>query len=270
VSFNDRRTWHDYFAAELRSWREFREMSQSRLADAINYSESAVAMIETRQRKPRADFVKRCDDALQTGGALRRLLKELVERELVPDWMDRWRTIEDGATALNSFEPLVFPGLLQTADYARALFEKNGQANSVDVEAQVSARLERQKVLTRDDPPMFVAVIDERVLHHAIGGPNVMHEQLAHVVNLCNDRSDIVVQIVPKDVGAYAGLAGPFVIATMDGDEFVYLDTALYGQVAESPHDLAIVKRMWESLRAEALPLTASLNLITEVAKQWT
>jgi hypothetical protein len=96
-----------------------------------------------------------------------------------------------------------------------------------------------------------------------------MHEQLTHVVDLCKERSDIVVQVVPKDIGAYAGLAGPFVIATMDGDEFVYLDTALYGQVAESPHDLAIVKRMWESLRAEALPRTASLNLITEVAKQW-
>jgi transcriptional regulator with XRE-family HTH domain len=270
VSYNDRRTWQDYFAAELRSWREFREMSQSQLADAINYSGSAVAMIETRQRKPRADFVERCDDALQTGGALQRLAKELVERELIPDWMDRWRTIEDRATALNSFEPLVFPGLLQTADYARALFEKNGQASSVDVEAQVSTRLERQKILTRDDPPMFVAVIDERVLHHAIGGTEVIYEQLMHVVNLCNERSDIVAQVVPKDIGAYAGLSGPFAIATMDGDEFVYLDTALYGQVAESPHDLAIVKRIWESLRAEALPRTASLNLITEVAKQWT
>jgi transcriptional regulator with XRE-family HTH domain len=270
VSFNDRRTWQDYFAAELRAWREFRGMSQSQLADAINYAESTVAMIETGQRKARAEFVERCDKALQTGGALKRLLKELVERELVPDWMDRWRTIESRATALNSFEPLVFPGLLQTAGYARPLFEKNGQVNTVDIDAQVNARLERQKVLTRDDPPMFVAVIDERVLHHAIGGPKVMHEQLTHVVELCNERSDIVVQVIPKDVGAYAGMAGPFVIATMDGDEFVYLDTALYGQVAESPHDLAIVKRIWESLRAEALPRTASLNLITEVAKQWT
>jgi transcriptional regulator with XRE-family HTH domain len=269
VSIKDQRTWQDYFAAELRSWREFRGMSQSQLAEAINYSDSAVAMIETKQRKARTDFVEHCDEALQTGGALIRLLKELVERELVPDWMDRWRTIEDRATALNSFEPLVFPGLLQTPGYARAIFEKNGQGKAVDVEAQVETRLARQKILTRDDPPMFVAVIDERVLHHAIGGPKVMHGQLTHVVELCSQRSDIVLQVVPKDIGAYAGLAGPFVIATMDGDEFVYLDTALYGQVAESSHDLAIVKRMWESLRAEALPRTTSLNLIMEVAKQW-
>lgn len=270
MSFNDRRTWQDYFATELRAWREFRKMSQAQLANAINYSESAVAMIETGHRKARTEFIERCDEALETGGALMRLMKELVERELVPDWMDHWRTIEGNSSALNWFEPLVFPGLLQTAEYARALFEKNGQASSVDIEAQVRARLERHEVLTGDDPPMFVAVIDERVLHHAVGGPKVMHEQLTHVVNLCTERTDIVVQVVPKDIGAYAGLSGPFVIATMDGAEFVYLDTALYGQVAESPRDLAIVKRMWESLRAEALPRTASLNLIMEVAKQWT
>jgi transcriptional regulator with XRE-family HTH domain len=269
VKISDRRTWQDYFAAELRSWREFRKMSQLQLAEAIHYSDSAVAMVETMQRKARPDFVERCDEALQTGGALQRLLKELVDRELVPDWMDRWRTIEEQATALNWFEPLVFPGLLQTADYARALFEKNGQATSVDIETQVSTRLARQKVLTRDDPPMFVTVIDEGVLHRAIGGPKVMQEQLTHLVDLCTERSDIVVQVIPNDTGAYAGLAGPFVIATMDGDEFVYLDTALYGQVAESVQDLSIVKRMWESLRAEALPRTASLNLIMEVAKQW-
>jgi transcriptional regulator with XRE-family HTH domain len=269
VKISDRRTWQDYFAAELRSWREFRKMSQLQLAEAIHYSDSAVAMVETSQRKAKPDFVQRCDEALQTGGALKRLLDELVSRELVPDWLDRWRTIEEQATALNSYEPLLVPGLLQTADYARAVFQKSGQATSVDIEAQVSTRLERQKILTGDNPPMFVAVIDEGMLHRLIGSTKIMHDQLMHLVDLCKERPDVVVQVIPRDTGAYAGLAGPFVIATMDGDEFVYLDTALYGQVAESAQDLGIVKRMWESLRAEALPRTASLNLIMEVANQW-
>jgi transcriptional regulator with XRE-family HTH domain len=269
VRFNDGRTWLQYFAAELRSWREYRKLSQLQLAQAINYSESAVGMVETARRKPKLDFVKRCDDALGTGGALRRLLKELVERELIPDWLDRWRIIEEEATALNWFESLLIPGLLQTPDYARAVFEKSGQPASLDIEAQVRTRLERQGILTRGEPPMFVTVVDEGVLHRGVGGPKVMREQLMHLVELCESCSDIVVQVIPEDVGAYAGLAGPFVIATMDGDEFVYLDTALYGQVAESAEDLAIVKRMWESLRAEALPRQASLNLIKGVAEQW-
>ena len=110
MSFNDRRTWQDYSATELRAWREFRKMSQAQLANAINYSESAVAMLEAGHRKARTEFIERCDEALETGGALMRLLKELVERELVPDWMDHWRTIEGNASALNWFEPLVFPG----------------------------------------------------------------------------------------------------------------------------------------------------------------
>lgn len=269
MRFNDGRTWLEYFAAELRSWREYRKMSQLQLAKAINYSESAVGMVETARRKPKVDFVKRCDDALGTGGALRRLLKELVERELIPDWLDRWRIIEEQATALNSFEALVIPGLLQTPDYARAVFEKSGQPASQDIEAQIRTRIERQQIFERDEPPMFVAVVDEGILHRAVGGPKVMRAQLLYLVELCESRSDIVVQVIPKDTGAYAGLAGPFVIATMDGDEFVYLDTALYGQVAESADDLAIVKRMWESLRAEALPRQASINLIKKVAEQW-
>src|SRR4051794_10464190 len=200
----------DYFAAELRSWREYRKMSQQQLADAIHYSVSAVAMIETAQRKARPDFIKRCDEVLQTGGALARLMKELVERELIPDWMNRWRTIEKHATALNSFEPVIVPGLLQTADYARTIFENSGQPTSVDVDAQVSARLERQKILASDKPPILVAVIDEAVLHRNVGGPAVMKEQLTHLVELSRTRSDVVIQVIPKETGAHAGVAGPF------------------------------------------------------------
>lgn len=270
MKINDRRTWMDYFATELRSWREYRKMSQQQLADAIHYSVSAVAMVETCQRKARPDFIERCDEALQTGGALARLMKELVERELIPDWMDRWRTIENTSTVLNSFEPVIVPGLLQTPDYARSIFENSGQPTSVDVDAQVGARLERQKILTSDKPPMYVAVIDEAVLHRSIGGPAVMKQQLMHLVELSRARSDIVVQVIPKGAGAHAGVAGPFVIATMNGDEVVYLDTALYGQVAENAEDVAAVKRMWEKLRAEALPRPSSLRLIEEAAEQWT
>src|SRR4051794_37752083 len=130
---HERRTWLHYWAAELVAWRNFRTMTQGQLAEAINYSESTVAMIETAQRKPKLDFVKRSDHALQTGGALERLKDELVDRELVPDWLDRWRTIESQSVELNWFETIVMPGLLQTPEYARAILAA-GHTKPLDLE----------------------------------------------------------------------------------------------------------------------------------------
>lgn len=72
----NRRTWLEYFAKELVAWREFRGMTQEQPALAITFSASMVSMIETCRRKPKPDFIKRCDEALETGGALIRLLDE--------------------------------------------------------------------------------------------------------------------------------------------------------------------------------------------------
>jgi transcriptional regulator with XRE-family HTH domain len=265
---HERRTWLHYWAAELVAWREFRGMTQSRLADAINYAESTVAMIETAKRKPKPDFVERCDDVLQTGGALKRLMDELVERELVPDWLDRWRQIEGLSTELNWFEIFVIPGLLQTPEYARAILAA-GHTRPLDLDAQVRARLERQAILTRDDPPMMVAVMDDNAVRRVIGGEKVMHDQLMHLLELA-EQPHIRLQIIPHDVGAYAGLTGPFVIATLDGEQVVYQEAALRGHIVEGHADVAAFKRMWAALRADALPRKASLDLISKVAKQWT
>jgi transcriptional regulator with XRE-family HTH domain len=265
---HERRTWLHYWAAELVAWREFRAMTQGQLAAAINYAESTVAMIEIAQRKPKPDFVKGCDAALQTGGALERLKDELVDRELVPDWLDRWRTIEEQAGELNSFETIVIPGLLQTPEYARAILEA-GHTKPLDLEAQVRVRLERQEILTREDPPMLVAVMDENAIRRMIGDEKIMSDQLMHLLELAT-QPHIRLQIIPHDVGAYAGLSGPFVIATVDGEQVVYQEAALRGHIIEGHADVADFKRMWASLRADALSKRASLDLILEVAKQWT
>ncbi|RAY11417.1 XRE family transcriptional regulator [Actinomadura craniellae] len=265
-----RRTWLEYFAKELIAWREFRGMTQEKLATAITFSPSLVAMVETCQRTPRPEFIERCDEALQTGGALMRFYKELVSRESIPDYLDRWRGVEEQATVINTFQLEVVPGLLQTPDYARVVLQTGlPTATPEEIEAKVAARLERQAPLTSDRPPMFVAILDEGAIRRVIGGSSVMREQLMHLVKLC-ERPHIVVQVVRAEVGAYAGIGGPFNLATLDGDEVAYLDTTLSGHVVENPEEVAIIKHRWESLRAEALPRPASLRLIKEVADQWT
>jgi hypothetical protein len=217
---------------------------------------------------PQPDHLARLEEVLGTNGYLSRVIDDLVSGTVPFEWMGKWLEIERQATALLTYEPLVFPGLLQTEAYARALLRFSKQS-PVDMEEQVSARLARQSILTGEDPPAFVAVIDEAVLHRPIGGPEVMREQLLHVLDLA-ERTDIVIQVIPFDVGEYAGLAGAFVIASMDGREFAYLDNAMSGEVIESPDGVAAVKRTWESLRGDALSKKASLELIEKAAKRWT
>ncbi|MFF5260237.1 Scr1 family TA system antitoxin-like transcriptional regulator [Actinomadura viridis] len=265
-----RRTWLEYFAKELIAWREFRGTTQEQLAKAITFSPSLVAMVETCQRTPKPEFIERCDEALQTGGALMRLYKELVSRESMPDYLDRWRSVEEQATVINTFQLEVVPGLLQTPDYARVVLQTGlPTATHEEIEVKVAARMERQAPLMGERPPMFVAILDEGVIRRVMGGGSVMHEQLMHLIKLC-ERPHIVVQVVPAEVGAYAGVGGPFTLATLDGDEAAYLDTTLRGHVVENPEEVAVIKYRWESLRAEALPRPASLQLMREVADQWT
>jgi hypothetical protein len=185
-------------------------------------------------------------------------------------WFRQWALTEREAVALRSYQWSVIPGLLQTEAYARALLTGAGQLTGELVEQQVAARLSRQELLTRDDPPQFIAVLDEHVLRRPVGGPGVMREQLQHLLKICAEHPRVRIQVVPTGTGAYAGLNGPFVIATLpDGGDVAYLDDQLQGRFVDRVDDVATIRQLWESVRCEALPYQQSLELIAEVAETW-
>lgn len=257
------------FAGELRRARAARGLSQEALGQEISYSASLVAMVEQCRRMPKADFAGRCDDVLHTDVLLGRIREVMLQEALLP-WFREWVAIEQEAATLYSYEPLVVPGLLQTEKYARALHEGASPLVGDAMERQVVARMERQKVLARDEPPQFVAVLDEFVLRRAVGGPKVMGEQLRHLVEM-GRRPLTHLHIVPASAGAYAGLNGAFVIATpRQGDEVAYLDNQLKGHIVARAADVLSLRQTWEAVRAEALPRRQSLDLIAEAAEQWT
>ncbi|MCW3839940.1 helix-turn-helix domain-containing protein [Micromonospora yasonensis] len=259
----------ELFAGELRRLRADAGLSQEALGERINYSASLVAAVEQCRRAPREEFTQRCDEALQAGGLLIRIREALLKESLMP-WFREWVTIEQEATALRSFEPLVVPGLLQTEAYARALYEGAAQLVGEAIEQPLAARLARQTVLTRPAPPQFVAVLDYTVLERPIGGPKVMQEQLRHLVEV-GRRPRVHLHLVPREVAAYPGLNGAFVLATPpDGDDLGYLDNQLHGTIVERTVDVNSLRQIWESVRAEAMPHGATLKAISEAAEQWT
>ena len=95
-----------------------------------------------------------------------------------PGWFQQWAGIEAQATVLRWYEPLVVPGLLQTEEYARAILSARPDGNLEDLDEQVAARLARQAILDRTGAPQLWCILDEGVLHRAIGGSKVMRSQL--------------------------------------------------------------------------------------------
>ena len=134
----------------------------------------------------------------------------------VPSWFEDWLEAEREAASLRIWSPVLVPGLLQTADYARALF-LTAQADTSDdaIDALVAARLERQAIFKRRSPPHAVVVIDEAVLHRLVGSREIMLDQLGQL-SAMSELSYISLQVVPSGNGANAGLSGAFDIASVD------------------------------------------------------
>lgn len=256
---------------ELRHARTSRGLSQDDFGRLINYSGTHVSAVETGTRPPTADFVAAVDKALQTGGMFARLRDRLSDLDADPPWLREWITYEQQARALRWYEVAWIPGLLQTEAYARAVFGSDGRLSVTEVETRVAARLARQKLLLGDDPPQLVAILDETALRRPIGGAAVMREQLFHLARLNQDSRRVRIHVVPREVGAYAGLDGPFVIATLpDLADIGYLDNRLQGQIIERRPAISALREQWEATLAEALTLQHSTDLISEVAKTWT
>jgi transcriptional regulator with XRE-family HTH domain len=201
-----------FFGAEVRRWRTAAGQSQEQLGQQIGYSAALVGRVELGDRSPSMDFATGCDRALPAADGLFGRLYQLARQWAggYPSWFAEWVEAERRATMLRTWQPLLVPGLLQTADYARALFLAWHAAESDDqVDQQVSARIERQAIFQRDEPPVLWAVLDEGVLRRRIGGAPTMRGQLQHLLEV-SERSTITVQVVPGNAGAHVGLRAPF------------------------------------------------------------
>src|SRR5690348_8668980 len=256
------------FGAELRHWRLAAGLSQEQLGDRIGYSGAQVGAVETARRMPGEDFTRRCDAELATGGAVARLLDQLegfLRNQAYPAWFRGWPNVEREAATLRWWEPMVVPGLLQTQEYARAILSVQPGISEDRLDELVAARMDRQAVLGGEPPPFLWCLLDEGVLHRCVGSPKVTHDQLGHLVEMAR-LAQVTVQVVPYSVGAHPGMAGHFVIAGFgDAPSIVYLDTAVAGQIVETPGVVDQVALVWEALRSEALPRAASRDLIAKI-----
>ena len=259
----------EHFAEELRLARARAEMSQADLAGSCNYSAAMIAKVETCERRPSLDLARRCDAVLGTGGLLERIQRR-IGQETVIGYFQEFAGIEQEAKALRNFEPIYVPGLLQTESYARAVFAAGGLLTPEEIDVQVATRLHRQEIPPRATPPLLTAVLDEAALRRPVGGSAVMRDQLLHLVKVGETLPRVRLHVVPSSAGAYAGMDGPFVIATPPvGEPVVYFEGHVHGQIIDRPEYVKHMIDVWDSIRGEALPHQQSIELIAEVAETW-
>jgi transcriptional regulator with XRE-family HTH domain len=146
------------FAGELKLARARAGISQKDLAQQIGYSPALVAKIETCRGNPTADFASRSDKALSTGGVLGRI-QQYVGIGPFPSWFRPFVEYEAEAKSLRMFEHVLIPGLFQTEDYARAVLATRANTTDEETDQLVSARIARQEVLAKDDPPLLWVVV---------------------------------------------------------------------------------------------------------------
>jgi transcriptional regulator with XRE-family HTH domain len=258
----------EYFGDELRRLRSAAGLSQEALGQRIRYSASLIGMVETARRAPTRDLARRCDGALDGAGALTRLWP-LVSKEALPRWFRSFSDVERDATSIRSWEPILVPGLLQTEAYARALFAawQPGDGSEA-VETQVAARMERQQILERDNPPLMWMIIGEAALRNPVGGPKVLNEQLHRLLDIEARYPKVIIQMVSLTAGAHPGLEGPLALVTRQGEpDVAYLEVQGRGLLADRAEDVARYGLLYDMLRAVALSPDASREMIAGLAK---
>ncbi|EST39336.1 hypothetical protein N566_02480 [Streptomycetaceae bacterium MP113-05] len=254
----------DYFGSELRRLRRAAGLSQERLGEIVNYTGALVGLVEIAKRSPSRDFTERCDGALGADGTLTRLWP-LVSRSGLPGWFQDYAGLEARATEIRTYQAQVVHGLLQTENYARAVLRP---ARPTDLDGLTEARMKRQEILTRTNPPRLWMALDEAALRRAVGGPDVMRTQLRRLLDY-RETPRVVVQVLPFDAGAHAGLNGSFnMLSFGDSPDVAYSEGYAGGQTLTEASDVELCQVQYDLVRAAALSPDDSAELIAQVLEE--
>lgn len=193
-------------------------------------------------------------------------LAMVAEASPIPEWFQDFFRAQTLAHTIRTWHPILIPGPLQTADYARA-FHVGARIPEYLIEDRVAARIElqQQTIERQPSPARLIAVMDEVVLYRRVGSAEVMHNQLLHLAEQ-GQRQHIGIQIVPSSRGANAGNIGAFTIASLD-DADVMLMESLEDVTTDKRASIRHGLEVFDEVRLDALSGPESLELIMKAAE---
>ncbi|MFE9921879.1 helix-turn-helix domain-containing protein [Streptomyces sp. NPDC005774] len=253
------------FGRQLKRFRIRAGLERPDYASTTGYSPSTIAAYEQGRRIPPPKFIDRADELLDAGGVLQEM-KEEVARAQYPAFFRDAARLEAEAVELYVYANQAVPGLLQTEEYAQAVFGMMRPPLDEDAIARrVVARLARQEVYGRSPQPMMSFVIDESVLRRPIGGRGVLRGQLERIL-LAGRKPTVEIQVMPPGSEENAGMAGPSIlIETAEGRRIAYVEVQNVSHVHTERRLVKGLEVKYGILRAQALTPRASLSHIEEL-----
>jgi transcriptional regulator with XRE-family HTH domain len=255
------------FADMLSGYRRQSGLTQVEAARKLNVSVSLYRKLEAceHRHRPQHDFAKNCDELFGTPHLFARLYDEALA-EPHPKWFASRVVYEDRASVIHEWDMRVVPGLLQTRGYAQAVIRAGRPYDAEeDLIRDIEARIDRQEILSRDEPPKLWAVLTEGVLRQTVGGTAVMRAQLGHLVEV-SDAQGYIIQVVPFDSPDVPGVDGPTTLFEFtDGSPVVYLEGWRAGRVVEDPKEVASITTLFSMIRGCALSPVQSRELMIKI-----
>ncbi|MGW4563978.1 helix-turn-helix domain-containing protein [Streptomyces sp. NPDC004561] len=243
-------------------------LSRREVAERTRCAEADVERMENAEQMPSRSYAVEADRLLGADGALAALWPSLV-KSAYPEWFWQVIELEQQASFVQEFETVAIPGLLQTEAYARAVFcTAHPTASALQIEQFVTARLDRQRILDRRDPPQIMIALDEAVLRRRVGGSRTMSEQLGHLLAVAG-LPRVHVQVVPFSVREHPGSMTPFrIMGFREGRDFLYGESFIGGQVTTDVHQLSQHHLAFNLIQAHALSPQDSRVLIRRLRKE--
>lgn len=190
--------------------------------------------------------------------------------ENMPNWFEKFVGLESDAEELWNYSPLIIDGLLQTPEYAQALFEVSADSEDGSLQRAVELRQARQQRVHRATNPVRIrTILDEASLRRVVGGSTVLKEQLRHLAKV-SEQSNIQVQVVPFAAGAHPSLQTPFSMLRFpegfDDMDAVYIENHRGAVWLERPGDIQRYRQVFETLRSVALTTEESREMMDNLA----
>ncbi|HEX4063480.1 MAG TPA: helix-turn-helix transcriptional regulator [Streptosporangiaceae bacterium] len=190
--------------------------------------------------------------------------------DVLPDWFDAYLGLEEGAALIRIYELQFVHGLFQTEDYARSVTGIGRQDGDRDeIERRVSVRMQRQRLLSRPEPPRLWAVMDEAALRRPVGGRAVMRGQIEHLLEVA-ELPHVTLQIMPFSRGSHAAAGGSFTILRFgepDLPDVVYIEQLTSALYLEKREDLDYYLEVMDRVCSESATPTASLMTLADIRK---
>jgi len=261
-----------FYGAELRFKRELAGLTLEQLAEGSFRGVPFLSQIERGERRMPLDLARHVDERLGTDGFFQRRCEDArkARQSGHAEYFADVAEMEQHAESIEDWAPMIVPGLLQTAAYARAIMKAAmPRASDEEVEKRVATRMARGELFDSENPPAFWAVLDESLIHRRVLPDEGMAELLEHIVEVVKTTRSIL-QIVPETAAAHPFMMGMTRVMTFpDAPPVVYVESLHSGQLIDYPALVKQYRQSYDLLRAAALSPEASLAMIQAAAEDY-